>query len=201
MVGAAVLLLAGCGGPPAMQIPPQLTPAAPAPSAAQPSDIKPVGIRIPSIGLHDHQFIEVGLDSHHELEVPPLSEPMTVAWYKRSPIPGDVATGSYAAGYVQRTILDAHINGNGIEGAFSKLAQLKKGAEIDVDRSDGQTVVYKVSKVLIFEKSAFPTAEVYDGPATSTIALVTCGPGELRHGDYKQQTVVLADFVEFKPTS
>jgi Sortase domain len=194
------LLVAGCGTP-AMSIPPQMSsPNVNAAPEHTDAAVTPTGIQIPSIGVNDHQFIQVGLDSKHELEVPPLSEPMTVAWYKRSPIPGDVATCSYASGCVQRTILDAHINGNGVEGAFAKLAQVREGAEVDVNRSDGQTVVYKVSKILIFEKAEFPTAKIYDGPATSTIALVTCGPGQLTNGNYLQQTVVLADFVEFKTT-
>jgi LPXTG-site transpeptidase (sortase) family protein len=200
-VAVAALSLAGCGTP-AMPIPPQLsTPNINVSPPTAPGTITPTGIEIPSIGVDAHEVIEVGLDSHHELGVPPLSKPKEVAWYKKSPIPGDVATCSYAAGCVQRTVLDGHINGDGIEGVFARLAQLHKGDEIDVNRSDGQTVVYKVSKVLIFEKSAFPTDEVYDGPAISTLALITCGPGQLHHGNYLQQTVVLANFSDFKPTT
>jgi hypothetical protein len=184
-----------------MTVPPQLTPAAPAPAVKAPADIKPVGIQIPSIGVKDGEFTEVGLDSHHELQVPPLSEPMEVAWYKHSPPPGDVATCSYAAGCVGSTVLLAHINGDGQEGAFARLAQVKTGNEVDVVRSDGQTAVFKVYKVMIFNKSAFPTEAVYGDTQNPELRLITCGPGELRHGNYLEQTVVLAKFIDMKPSS
>lgn len=171
---------------------------APPPSSA---GVFPMGIRIPSITLNNHTFMQVGL-ANGELEVPPLSQPGLVGWYKDSPVPGESALCSFdnGKGCVQKSVLGAHVNANGVQGAFAKLAQVKVGATVEIDRSDQRTAVFKVTKVKVFPKTSFPVADVYGGSGPSLI-LLTCGPGTVVKGSYLNQTAVWADLVTVKPTT
>lgn len=188
-----VMTLVACGGRPGQ--PPRLTPTvpvAPPPAAVIPL---PTRLQIPSIGVDNNDFMSAGLDSHHELISSSLKEPKKIVWYSASPLPGDAPQCDFDDGCVQPSVLHAHINGNGVPGAFAKLAQVRKGAKIAVGRSDGKVAHYTVTKVLIFPKSEFPTKAVY-GLAGPSLAMITCGPGGLEHtsegGNYTEQTVVLA---------
>lgn len=198
-------LLAGCGGP--GKFADETTPfsvESPAPSSAPPASsagVIPMGIRIPSIGLNNRTFMQVGLVGG-ELEVPPLSQPKLVGWFKLSPIPGDSALCSFdnGKGCVQPSVLGAHVNANGVSGAFAKLAQVKVGATVEVDRSDHKTAVFKVVKTKVFPKTGFDTKAVYGGSGPSLV-LLTCGPGQVVKGSYLNQTAVWADLVTVKPTA
>lgn len=162
----------------------------------------PTAIRIPSIGVNETSFMTVDLDANKVLQAPPLSQSKVVAFYKRSPLPGDMPACSFADGCVGSSVVSSHINANGVQGTFARLAQLKKGAQIEVDRGDGRTAVFTVTKVDIFQKSAFPTQDVYGDVQTPTIKLVTCGPGQLNRAthNYEQQTVVSAELTTMKRT-
>lgn len=168
----------------------------PPPSSAA---VIPTGIRIPSVGVNNREFMQVGLVSK-ELEVPPLSQPKLVGWFKLGPLPGDSALCSFAEGCVQPAVVLSHVNGNGVQGGFAKLSSVKVGASVEVDRSDGQTAVFKVAKVMVFKKTAFDTKSVY-GAAGPSLVLITCGPGTVVDGSYLNQTVVVAQRTAMKPTS
>lgn len=164
---------------------------------AQPAHptVLPTRLLIPSIGVDSREFMSVGLDAQKQLQTPTLHQPKTIAWYKGSPIPGDSATCTYDQGCTQPSVMNAHINANGVAGAFAKLATVKDGAKIAVSRSDGRTAHFTVTKVLIIPKKDFPTGTVYGAPGTSLV-LITCGPGDLvrtpEGGNYLQQTVIMA---------
>jgi len=170
--------------------------------ASQPQStagLVPTGIRIPSVGVNNRDFMQVGL-VNRQLEVPPLSQPRLIGWFKLSPLPGESALCSFADGCVQPSVVVSHINGNGVQGGFAKLAQVKVGSSIELDRSDSRTAVFKVTKVKVFKKTAFDTKDIYGGSGPSLV-LVTCGPGEVVSGSYLNQTVVTAKLVELKPTA
>ena len=203
-LGVVVLLglLAGCGGPGKFAdeaAPLTASDSAPPPSVATTADVIPMGIRIPSIGLNNRTFMQVGLVGG-ELEVPPLSQPKLVGWFKLSPVPGDSALCSFEGGCVQPSVLVSHINGNGVAGGFAKLAQVKVGAAVEVDRSDGKTAVFKVTKTKVFSKTQFDTKGIYGGSGPSLV-LITCGPGAVVGGSYLNQTVVTATLTTIRPTT
>ena len=158
-----------------------------------------MGIRIPTIGLNNREFMQVGL-VNKELEVPPLSQPKLVGWFKLSPVPGESALCSFADGCVQPSVIVSHVNGNGVQGGFAKLSQIKVGATVEVDRSDQKTAVFKVTKVRTFLKTSFDTKATYGGTSPS-LTMITCGPGQVMNGSYLNQTVVTADLVTVKPTA
>lgn len=155
----------------------------------------PLHLSVPAIGVDASQFIAVGLDPDGTLQTPRLDQPDVVAWYSGSPAPGDPPRCAYALRCVQPTVLDGHIDANGVTGVFARLAQLPHGAKIALTRADGRIVTYTVAKTLIFDKTKFPTDNIYGFHAPSLV-LITCGPGKLERtpdgASYVRQTAVLA---------
>jgi LPXTG-site transpeptidase (sortase) family protein len=204
-VVALLGLLAGCGGPGKFAdetAPFSVESPAPSTPPTSTAGVIPTGVRIAAIGLDSTAMMQVGLNSDHSMEVPPLSQPKLIGWFKLSPVPGESALCPFAGGKgcVQPAVLGAHVNANGVQGAFAKLAQVKVGAEVQVDRSDQKTAVFKVTKTKIFSKTAFDTKAVYGGSGPSLV-LLTCGPGAVVKGSYLNQTVVWATLVTVKPTT
>lgn len=194
-----MMVLAACGT--------TTQPTAPVEPQGPPATVQavlPLRLLIPAIGIDSTDFMSVGLDENHELRTPTLDQPKVIAWYAASPVPGDRPNCAYADGCVQSSVLTSHINANHVQGAFAKLAKLKKGNKIAVSRTDGKTAHFTVTKVLIFKKAVFPTDTVY-GDNTSALTLITCGPTDLvqtaEGGSYATQTVVQAALTSITPTS
>ena len=209
-LGAIALLglLAGCGaGKFADEPAPLNTSDAPSPSTPPSStaDVVPLGIRIPAIKVNNRQFMQVGLAPDRSLEVPPVNQPLLTGWYRDSRLPGDGPPEgcTFASGCVSSSILIGHVNGDGQQGVFAKLAQLKAGALIEIDRSDGKTAVFKANKTTVFKKAAFPTKSIYGDVTKPEIRLITCGPSDYDAAarSYREQTVTFATLVELKPTT
>jgi LPXTG-site transpeptidase (sortase) family protein len=137
-----------------------VTPAAP--MAASP----PTQLRIDSINASS-SLVALGLNKDQTIEVPPVSTPLQASWYKLGPTPG-------AAG---PAVILGHVNGDGQEGIFAKLNQLKPGDQIKVTRQDGTTAVFTVTKLQQVAKNAFPTVAVYGDTTDAELRLVTCGGG------------------------
>lgn len=195
-----VLILAACSRPvPPGQVPPNET--SPGTSPPVTSSVTITSIKIPSLELDDNLTMQVDKNDDGTLGVPPLSAPRMIGWYRQSPVPGDAAVGKYPQA-VERAVIVGHINANRVQGAFADLAKVKVGAELDVVRSDAQTATFKVTKVLIIAKSAFPTKTVYGGADGAELVAITCGPGDLdtAQHNYLQQTIVFAKLVSLKPT-
>jgi len=165
------------------------------------SSVTITSVKIPSLELDDNLTMQVDLNPDHTLGVPPLSSPRMIGWFRQSPVPGDSAVGKYPQA-VERAVIVGHINANHVQGAFADLAKVKVGAELSVLRSDAQTATFKVSKVLIIAKSAFPTKAVYGDADGAELVAITCGPGDLdtAQHNYLQQTIVFAKLISLKPT-
>lgn len=162
----------------------------------------PLSIRIPSIGVNNDHMMQIGLNPDKTLEVPPLNQPLLIGWFRLGPLPGDSALCSYTQGCVQSSVMNSHINSDGVQGGFAKLSQLKVGATIEVSRSDGKVAIFTVYKVMIFKKDAFPTRDIYgDGTGAVELRLITCGPNDLdrKAGSYRDQTVIKAKLKELRP--
>jgi len=188
------LLLAGCGQP---GTPPDLSSAsaaATAPTAQSTVDTNVTGIRIPSIKVNNRQFMQVGLNKDRSMQVPPLNQPGLVAWYKLSPVPGEVGP----------AVIVSHRNGNGAPGGFAKLDSVKVGDTIDIDRSDGKTATFKVSRTVLFPKADYAkhSGDIFGDLDYPGLRLITCS-GDLGPAPtyYKDNRVVFAKLVELKPTA
>lgn len=162
----AVGLVAGCGS--TAVAPSPSTPAAfagahqGAPAAA---NTKPTAVRIPAIEVQAGQLMPLGLDDQGVVEVPPVEQPERVGWYSPGVTPGDVGP----------AVLLAHVNGGGRDGAFAQLHTLQTGDLVEVDRSDGRTVTFRISRVQTVPKDEFPTREVYGDTDGAELRLITCG--------------------------
>lgn len=156
-------------------------------------------IKIPSIGLDDNLTMEVDLNPDHTLGVPSLASPRMVGWYRQSPVPGDATCDHPCVG---AAVVVAHINAEHVPGAFADLATVKVGAKISALRSDAQTAEFKVTRVLVIAKSAFPTNEVYGPVKSAQLVAITCGPDAYnpKTHNYENQTIVWAKLVSLKPT-
>lgn len=121
------------------------------------------GLRVPSIGLDTRRLVELGQDSDRRLEVP--RDAATVGHY----------SGGAAAGGRGAAIYASHVAYRGAEGGFAYLAEVNAGDQVLVERADAVTVVYRVDRVNLVDKDAFPTLAVY-GPTTGPeLRLITCG--------------------------
>jgi hypothetical protein len=188
LVGAAVLSfgLTGCGmaaGPWASAADgPNLTSpivtGAPVAPAAPLAAAAPVGLRIDSINASS-TLVPLGLNANRTVTVPPVATPMQASWYRLGPAPG--APGP--------AVILGHVNGDGKEGIFARLNEVKPGDQVKVSRADGKTAVFTVTKLQQVAKNAFPTTAVYGDTPAAELRLVTCG------GDFDQSKHSYADSI------
>jgi LPXTG-site transpeptidase (sortase) family protein len=86
-------------------------------------------------------------------------------WYTGSPRPGEPGA----------AVIAGHIDSDRGPGVFYRLAELKPGNLVYVQRGRGRLAVFKVTAVRTFLKSKFPTAAVYGPVPDSQLRLITCG--------------------------
>ncbi|MGH4010187.1 MAG: class F sortase [Pseudonocardiaceae bacterium] len=181
LAGIAALLLAGCTTEPGTQRPglmatesiaasPTVTVpnASNVPSSAVMPESKPVRLHVPSIGV-DTDLIDLRLQQDGTLEVPPDGE--TAGWYTNAPTPGEIGP----------AVIAAHVDWNGEPGVFYKLEELSPGDEVSVERQDGTTAIFLVTKVEQYPKHEFPNDAVYGNIDHAGLRLITCG------GDFDEQ--------------
>src|ERR1700677_3901564 len=210
-VAALVVLAASRAAPPAAAPPPPPAPAArshthPHPASAHPAahphprphpappvrpapripytlpPSVPTWIRIPSVAV-SAPVKPMGLLRDGYIQVPPLvPHSNLVGWYKYSPLPGELGP----------SVLVGHRDSDGV-AVFFLLGDLVRGAKIYIDRADGSTAIFTVTRVRNFEKSTFPSVLVYGPTEYSALRVITCG-GVFNYaiGSYEQNIVVYA---------
>jgi Sortase domain len=175
--------LPGLKSTPASVTVPALEPEATLETVAALSYSPPVGLRIPSIGVTSG-FVAVGLDSAGALEVPQAAD--LVGWYTDAPTPGERGP----------AVATAHVDWKHQKGVFYDLGRLKPGNDVTIDRADGLTVTFRVTRVAEFPKTQFPTNEVYGGSDAAELRLITCGGRfDSNTHSYDENIVVFAGMV------
>lgn len=180
----AAALLAGCSAESAT---PQA--AGPAPSSGSISvpfkGLRPTSVKIPKIGA-ESSLIAVAVNTEGKINVPSVHTPMQAAWYKLSPVPGEVGP----------AVVLGHVDGDKKPGIFYKLKDLRPGDEVDVDRSDGKKLKFVVDRVTQVPKDQFPQDAVYGNSTKPELRLITCG-GAFDHAvhSYEDNIVVYANLV------
>ncbi|SFI97510.1 class F sortase [Amycolatopsis sacchari] len=183
-IAAALLLaltLTGCGGSGGQAAPPAPTTSV---SVTKPYDkLRPTEVKIPKIGASS-SLISVAINKDGEIAVPPVNEPMQAAWYRFSPVPGDVGP----------AVILGHVDGNHQPGIFYRLKELNPGDEIQVTRSDGKDLKFVVDHKVQVPKDQFPTEAVYGNSDKPQLRLITCG-GAFDHAEhsYVDNIVVYAN--------
>ena len=146
----------------------------------------PTRVIVPSISA-ESSLVATGVKEDGSLAVPPVSQPMQASWFNESPTPGEVGP----------SVVLGHVNGGGQPGIFANLKDVVAGAQVFIDRADGQRAVFEVSRVETIPKDSFPTDAVYNDTANPQLRLITCG-GDYDRGarSYLSNVIVYADFVE-----
>ncbi|MEX1179071.1 MAG: class F sortase [Nitriliruptor sp.] len=142
--------------------------------------LDPERVSIPAIGV-DADVIDLGLNPDNTLEVP--SDFSQTGWFERGSRPGERGA----------AIIAGHIDSTDGPAVFYRLAELTKGAQIEVHSAEGETVTFAVERVEEYSKAEFPTQEVYSFTREPTLRLITCGgPFDRTIGSYENNTIVYA---------
>ncbi|MGY1749668.1 class F sortase [Modestobacter sp. SYSU DS0511] len=149
------------------------SPAEPARAAAPPAPVvvaetagtnapAPVRLRVPAIGV-DSPLPAIGVDGDGAL-VPP-TDSTRAGWFAAGPAPGQPGP----------AVLAGHVDDRSGPAVFFRLEELTAGDEVLVDRADGSSVAFTVTRVAAYPKTDFATAEVYGPTADPQLRLITCG--------------------------
>lgn len=154
--------------------------AAPTTSVPESGPVRATALLIPDLGLSSALGV-VGVDATGVL-VPP-TDPAVAAWFAASPVPGDPGP----------SVIVGHVDSRAGPGVFFGLGDLDIGAPIEVRRSDGRRVAFRVVDVYDVPKTEFPTERVYGPVPGPELRLITCG-GEFDAGarHYRRNVVVTA---------
>ncbi|WP_432845119.1 class F sortase [Amycolatopsis sp. CA-161197] len=177
---AVTAVLAGCGSAPAAA-------AKPVPSSVPVTKpfkgLRPTSVSIPKIGAQS-SLVSVAVNLEGKISVPSVKTPMQAAWYRLSPVPGEVGP----------AIVLGHVDGDKKPGIFYKLKDLVPGDEVDIDRSDGKKLKFTVDHLTQVPKDQFPQDAVYGNSTKPELRLITCG-GVFDHAEhsYEDNIVVYAN--------
>jgi sortase (surface protein transpeptidase) len=190
-------LLGGSGGAPVRRaVAPTTVPspdaAAPAPTATPAAAVAmsrsvPVRLRIPAIGV-DSSLMHLGLKSNGTLGTPPGAFP--AGWFTGGPTPGEIGP-AIIVGHVRYVT----------PGVFARLTDLRPGDAIMVERRDGRTADFRVTRLAHFAKSAFPTRRVYGNIDHAGLRLITCGGLDAETNVFEENVVVFADLARSRQRS
>jgi sortase (surface protein transpeptidase) len=181
--GALALLLPGSPPPAAATAPGPVVLAGGTLTGSAAGTAAPLRVRVPAIGV-DSTLVGLGTDAAGALAVP--ADPTAAGWYTGGPVPGDVGP----------AVVAGHVDAAGGPAVFARLRELAPGDEVAVDRSDGTTARFTVTRVERHPKDAFPTAAVYGPTPDAQLRLVTCGGAfDRAAGSYEDNVVVFATLV------
>lgn len=145
----------------------------------------PVRLLIPKIDIDTTFEAPLGLFPSGEVEVPDTYT--KVGWYKYGPTPGELGP----------AVILGHVDSYQGPAVFFYLGQLAEGDDIYIERSDGETAHFKVTKLERYEQVEFPAAKVYGDIDHAGLRLITCS-GIFNRGNqrYSHNLVVYAKLVE-----
>jgi sortase (surface protein transpeptidase) len=151
------------------------------PQSADPRPVsRPVSLTIPLIGVRT-RLITLGLTASGALAVP--SSTAVAGWYTGSPRPGAIGS----------AIIVGHIDSLTGPGVFYRLAELRPGDKVYVERADRTLVEFRVTSIQTYLKDRFPTQAVYGPTPDPELRLITCGGAfDYAAGHYLSNIVVYA---------
>jgi len=162
------------GGPAPRNSPPVVDPA---------SRSVPINLSIPAIGLNT-SLSELGLNADHTVQVP--ADFQQPGWYKFGPSPGQRGS----------AVILGHVDSYRGPAVFFKLRDLKPGDRVTVTLADHVITHFAVRQIAMYQKSSFPTVQVYGSHGYSGLQLVTCGGVfDAARGTYLSNVVVYTNLV------
>ena len=154
------------------------------PSTAALPRSRPVSLAIPAIGVHT-SIINLGLDPHHTLQVPPLTQKgvQEAGWYDLGPAPGQLGP----------AVIAGHVDSYQGPGVFFRLGALRPGDQIHITRADHTVAIFRVDAVDEYRKASFPARQVYGPVGYAGLRVITCGGRfDYQTGHYLSNIVIYA---------
>jgi sortase (surface protein transpeptidase) len=140
----------------------------------------PVRVRIPTIAV-DSELEALGRAADQSIEVP--RHPGSAGWWAGGPRPGQVGP----------AVILGHVASKTGPAVFFRLGELEAGDEVLIERTDGTTAHFLVTRLERYHKSEFPSELVYYPTVEPELRLVTCGgPFDPSTGHYRDNLVVFA---------
>jgi len=157
--------------------------------ASDPMDASaPVRLTVDSISV-DTSLMELGLQQDGTLEVPP--DGTLAGWFTGAPTPGELGP----------AVIAGHVDWIG-PAIFHDLHLMAPGDLIEVERVNGSTAIFTVTKVGQYPKNEFPTEAVYGPVSFAGLRLITCGGVfDPATGHYDDNIVVFAELVSSTPAT
>ncbi|MCZ7415389.1 MULTISPECIES: class F sortase [unclassified Streptomyces] len=184
----------GTDGPQGMPAPPGPAQTVPAPD--DPAETKgrrdgttvapmarsvPATLSVPSLGLSS-PLEKLGRDADGAMRTPRDTD--LAGWYEPGPTPGEQGP----------AVIAGHVTWDGEPSVFFRLGELRSGDDVLVERADGSTAEFTVTRVEQYAKDAFPTVEVYRNLDHAGLRLITCGGAYSREDNrYADNVVVYAE--------
>lgn len=149
---------------------------------------EPIRLRIPAVDIDATFEGPLGLNPDESIEVPVSYEEL--GWYTYAPLPGALGP----------AVILGHVDSYQGPAVFYDLRRTKVGDIIEIDRVDGTTAHFEVTKLVTQEQSDFPTELVYGDIDHAGLRLVTCS-GTYDRGKqvYSHNLIVFAKLLEEFP--
>lgn len=146
---------------------------------------EPVSLSIPAINASSPTLEDLKLDSDGVMTTP--DDPDKAGWFTPSPPPGVHGV----------SVIAGHVTWNEDRSVFFRLGELRKGDRVEVQRKDGITAVFEVTKIGEFPKNEFPTEAVYQPVGHPALRLITCGGAyDEASSNYLSNVIVWAKMVD-----
>lgn len=159
VAGAVLAAVPALPAPPSQEVP---TPPVTLAAAASLDGPPPLRLQVPSVGI---DTALTGIDLGPAGALVPPADGSLAGWYRQGPAPG--APGP--------AVLTGHVDNVAGPAVFFRLRDVVPGDRVTVQRADGTTAGFTVTRVARYPKDAFPTAEVYGPTPDAELRLITCG--------------------------
>jgi hypothetical protein len=140
----------------------------------------PVRLRIPSLHV-DTSLEHLSRGPSGAINVP--KHWLRAGWYEQSARPGEPGA----------AVLLGHVDSPYGPAVFAALSTVRRGARVLLDRADGSTVGFRVTRIELHKRTRFPKVRVYWPTLQRELRLITCGGEYVRsRGGYQSNVVVFA---------
>jgi sortase (surface protein transpeptidase) len=124
----------------------------------------PIRLEIPAIDLRAG-VVAIGLRPDGNLDVPPQPDG-PVAWYERSPTPGELGS----------AVLVGHVDAaHDVPAVFARLRLVRPGDAVSVGRADRGVIRFVVTGIARYPKDHFPGERLLGPRDYPALTMMTCG--------------------------
>jgi len=143
----------------------------------------PTAITIADINVASAPVLATTADtSTGRLVIP--SDASKIGWYRYGPTPGEPGS----------ALLAGHVDYDDRPGVFYSLQDVPIGALVDIAFADGSVEHFRVTQVLLVDKTDIPVTDLFARSGSPRLTLVTCGGVfDWTHHTYRSNVIVSAD--------